>query len=443
MLHEIQPLNREEIQLIDGKALRSILREKIQPQVQTPKIVSSASVSHGFEQTERTEAFSEELSCHSCLFFDIETTGLSADTSFVFLIGCIYQEDGKWNRHQFCIRLVQEERLLLSSFFEMAKKARFLIHFNGNTFDIPFIEKRAAANGLCPCFDGLLSIDLYQRFRPLRRILNLPHMNQSFLEKYIGWEREDKLSGKEVVSLFWNYASFQKTDSEKTHAPGTDHIPAAQTTGQLLLRHNRDDLLGMLHVLKMEAYHLLFCGEILPDISEKIADDSSNSASHLRIDFPLILPLPRPLTLKKMLSESEPSTAIILSADSSSGVLTIPLFHGTLRYYIPDHKNYYYLPLERQAIHKSVASYVAKEYRVPATPETCCIEKSGCFLPLPKISSASDFSAFLKDRPLFRENYEAKQVYFEYSEEIRQQKGLILTYTKTLLKDTLRGSSIE
>ncbi|MCD8398295.1 MAG: ribonuclease H-like domain-containing protein [Lachnospiraceae bacterium] len=409
MLHEIQPLNKEEIQLIEGIEFRSILMERIPSQEQAPKSAASA------------------------LFFDIETTGLSADRSFVFLIGCICCEEGKWNRHQFCIRLVQEESLLLSSFFEITKKARFLVHFNGNTFDIPFIEKRAAANGLCSCFDGLLSIDLYQHFRPLRKILNLPHMNQSFLEKYIGWEREDTLSGKEVVSLFWNYASSPETAIEKTLSPAAPDIndtSTEQTAELLLLRHNRDDLLGMLQILKLEAYCMLFSGQ--DSMFQTISVSDSHSA--LQFHFTTALPLPHPLQLTRpVFKKEENSPVLTLSVNASSGNLTVPIFCETLRYYIPDYKNYYYLPLEQQAIHKSVASYVAKEYRVPAKPDTCYVEKTGLFLPLPQSFPASDDFAFLKEKLIFRESYDAKQFFFEYTEGTEQPKEFLSSYCKACL----------
>ncbi|MCC8101103.1 MAG: ribonuclease H-like domain-containing protein [Clostridiales bacterium] len=406
MRHETHPLKEDEILLIESKSLRSIL----------------------------AEVSSEEFSCRSCLFFDIETTGLSAETSFLFLIGCICYEAGSWNRHQFCIHLVQEESLLLSSFFEIAKKVRFLIHFNGNTFDIPFIQKRAAAYGLYPPFDDLHSIDLYQHFRPLRKILNLPHMNQSFLEKYIGWEREDRLSGKEVVSLFWYYAAQQNTGRAKSLSPssGINGVPDEQAAELLLLQHNRDDLLGMLQILKLEAYVMLLSGSI--SSTAILPEQGTDTGEYLHLAFLTILPLPHPLLLTKPLFiKDEKPANITLSINGSSGELTVPVFCGTLRYYIPDYKNYYYLPLEHQALHKSVASYVAKDYRVPAKPDTCYVEKTGRFLPLPTGVQTSGSVAFLKEKPIFRKNYETKHFYFESTEESDQQEALMLSYARALL----------
>ncbi|MCD8336556.1 MAG: ribonuclease H-like domain-containing protein [Lachnospiraceae bacterium] len=436
MLHKANPLNEEEVRLIESKALRSILIESIRLREQVPSSVSSYPAAPESKHAAQTEEFPADFSCQSCLFFDIETTGLSADTAFPFLIGCICCEDGIWSRHQFCIRLIQEERHLLSSFFEMAKKARFLIHFNGNTFDIPFIQKRAAANGLCSPLETLISIDLYQRFRPLRNLLHLPHMKQNSLEKYVGWEREDRLSGKEVVAQFWSYAASQNSASENSLSPAcnVDGVSAKQTA-ELLLRHNRDDLLGMLQILKLEAYHVLFSGK------NCVFKKASCDQEALRLSFSPILPFPHPLTLTKPVFGDEDSPGISLTVNSLSGYLSVPIFHGTLRYYLPDYKNYYYLPLEHQAIHKSIASYVAKEYRIPAKPDTCFVEKSGCFLPLPKNFPAANVPDFLKEKPLFRENYESRHLYFEYSEGLAQQETLTVSYAKTLL--TYIGSAHE
>ena len=44
-------------------------------------------------------------------------------------------------------------------------------------------------------------------------------------------------------------------------------------------------------------------------------------------------------------------------------------------------KEYFYLPAEDTAVHKSVASYVDKEFRQKATKDTCYIKQNGDFLP--------------------------------------------------------------
>ena len=45
----------------------------------------------------------EELSPESCLFFDIETTGLSWKTSHLYLLGAVFYENEIWiHRQWFC-----------------------------------------------------------------------------------------------------------------------------------------------------------------------------------------------------------------------------------------------------------------------------------------------------------------------------------------------------
>lgn len=50
-------------------------------------------------------------------------------------------------------------------------------------------------------------------------------------------------------------------------------------------------------------------------------------------------------------------------------------------HYFEDYKNYYYLPQEDMAIHKSVAAYVAAENKEKATKSTCYIKKTDAFIP--------------------------------------------------------------
>ena len=61
--------------------------------------------------------------------------------------------------------------------------------------------------------------------------------------------------------------------------------------------------------------------------------------------------------------------------------LRVPVYEMAPYYFFEDYKNYYYLPVEDKAIHKSLATFVSKEFRKPATRETARQQKSGSFLP--------------------------------------------------------------
>lgn len=56
--------------------------------------------------------------------------------------------------------------------------------------------------------------------------------------------------------------------------------------------------------------------------------------------------------------------------------IKLPLITDNLRLYYSDYKNYYYLPYEDTAIHKSVAAYVDAECKVKATRETAYTKNS-------------------------------------------------------------------
>ena len=54
---------------------------------------------------------------------------------------------------------------------------------------------------------------------------------------------------------------------------------------------------------------------------------------------------------------------------------------GTLKYFYSNYKDYYYLPEEDQAVHKSVGAYVDKAHRRQARAFDCYQKKDGIFLP--------------------------------------------------------------
>lgn len=366
----------------------------------------------------------------TALFFDIETTGLSASTAIIFLIGAVKKCGDGWRLTQWLAQRPEDEPELLRAFFDTAAGCDTLIHFNGTTFDLPFLRERAKrvcnmlpesssaestggseitasdSSAALPCrcnLDNRASIDLYQKFRPLKSVLGLPRMNQTTLEAFLGWPREDRLSGKQMVSLFQKYAASQEPKLR-----------------DLLLLHNHDDLLGMTDLLRLCAYSMLFDGQfasvgasirldnlVLTNQSASGNRDFSDSpdesdATHACLELRLMLKTALPKELS--LSFPYPGSVLrcTLTASGTQAVLSIPGFRGELRHFFPNYRDYYYLPLEDQAVHKSVGAFVGKEYRSPARPENCCVKKSGLFFPQPE----ECFS------PAFRSSYESKELFF-------------------------------
>ena len=116
------------------------------------------------------------------LFFDIETTGFSGANNMVYLIGCVFFQKEKARFIQWFADDRESEPQILESFFTFLKNYTTLIHFNGDTFDIPFLLKRCRVFLLPYDFDKIKSIDLYKQARPLKKLLGLESLKQKSID---------------------------------------------------------------------------------------------------------------------------------------------------------------------------------------------------------------------------------------------------------------------
>ena len=76
------------------------------------------------------------------LFLDIETTGFLSSGSTIYLIGCAFFSEGNWMIRQWFAQSADEEGELVRVFLTFAEQYTYLIHYNGNTFDLPFIKHK-------------------------------------------------------------------------------------------------------------------------------------------------------------------------------------------------------------------------------------------------------------------------------------------------------------
>ncbi len=76
-------------------------------------------------------------------FFSTLNTGSFPDkTAFVYLIGAAFLEGGSFVLHQYLAEDLSAEEAILKAFSECTKGKKKLIHFNGSTFDLPFLQAR-------------------------------------------------------------------------------------------------------------------------------------------------------------------------------------------------------------------------------------------------------------------------------------------------------------
>ena len=95
------------------------------------------------------------------LFIDIETSGLSAASSHVFLIGTICRTEHGWQLTQYLAERTSEEPDLLAAFLADAAPFSTLIHFNGTTFDLPYINARTRACHLPILYDDTSDLHIF------------------------------------------------------------------------------------------------------------------------------------------------------------------------------------------------------------------------------------------------------------------------------------------
>lgn len=329
----------------------------------------------------------------SLLFFDIETTGLSARMSYIYLIGVIAWEDNVWKCTQWFAESTNDEPVILQEFLSYSRSKSLLIHFNGDRFDIPYINEKCEAYHLNTTLSSIVSRDLLRMIRPLRKMLQLNSLKQKSLEAFLHVDRDDEFSGGELISVYYSYV--RNPDPEKLDT---------------LLLHNYEDLLGMISILPILSYQTII-NKIYHITGYEINDDA------LDVHARLPVMLPRSFTYIGEL--------YTIRAEKDQMLISVPGKREPLKYFYPDFKNYYYLPEEDMALHKSVAAFVDKAHREPARASTCYSKKKGFYLP-------QNESLF---KPVFKTDYYHRQLYFSCNDAFLENPENITNYIYHLLSD--------
>lgn len=375
------------------------------------------------------------------LFFDIETTGLSPKASSLYLIGtAFYDSDTEQFRlTQWFADSSSSEKEILTSFLAQAEDFHCLCHFNGRTFDIPYVMQKcqkyelsltAHCQALLAGQSETASVDLLVMLRPLKKLLTLSHGTQKDWERWLGIQREDKYNGGELIQVYSQYRQDLILHPEEAVAKES-----------LLLLHNHDDIAGMLSVATLLAYRRLLMrkGEAPAAISEVKTERIDTTENRLYLSFRLPVPVPREISVtagyslagadsKKRQDAQRILPDCTLRLVGDTGRLGIPICQGRLKYFIPDYKNYYYLPAEDTAVHRSVAEFVDKEHRRKATAATCFLPQDGRFIPtLTPLPPSEDVQAF-------RIEYKDRQCFYALPEEDSEELMKWLTdYVKAQL----------
>lgn len=341
------------------------------------------------------------------LFFDIETTGLSRQKNHIYLIGVGYYTYNGLKIIQWFAENESEESVILSSFLEFSSSFSYIINYNGKSFDIPFTTERLSKYGLS--MPKLESIDIYTLIKPLKHILALHDMTQKSIESFLNISRADKYNGGELISVYKNFTT-SKSNKDL----------------ELLILHNKEDVLGMHYLTKILDYIKLesVCITYSSHIINKYTDYNGFKKSEIIITgLHNLEELPKDFNTFK--SNNIGSFLLNFSTDGTLKI-RIPIIEATLNYYLENYKDYYYLPKENICILKSMAGGVLKENRENATKDNCKVSLKGAFVPLPGNSVLSGLR-------IFKVSYKSKQHYirfedFESMDAKQRNEFLILTY---------------
>ncbi|HBI72568.1 MAG TPA: exonuclease [Lachnospiraceae bacterium] len=362
------------------------------------------------------------------LFFDIETTGFSPETTYLYLIGCIYYKDSSFQLIQWFSEGIDEEACVIQAFFEFSKNYEALIHFNGSGFDIPYLLRKCFLLKLPYAFDYLQGIDLYKKIYPYRKILRLPNCKQKTIEAFLHISRKDTLDGGDLIEVYQAFLGKRRYEILKRkhrHLTSDERLPAnpsssnampseSETLLQQILLHNEDDIKGLVQICPILYYADLF--------EKPIRIQKANiKGTALIIEFELVTALPVPIQY---------STDIVcFTAQETQAALSIELFEGELKYFYENYKDYYYLPAEDRAIHKSLAAFVDKDYRQKAKPATCYTRKKGIFVPQyePVIT------------PYFQQKYSDKISFLEIHTDFLLQEENLERYVHHILSHMMKG----
>ena len=355
--------------------------------------------------------FEQDYDLNKIVFFDIETTGFAADSSYLYLIGCAYYMDSSFHLIQWFSEDIREEAQLITSFFEFLVNYEVLLHFNGTGFDIPYLLRKCNMLKLNYSFDGLTSIDIYKKITPYKKILKLNSLKQKSIETFLNINRKDIFSGGDLIQVYQsylgkkNYENLRRKRNPEVELPKTTE--ATMLLHQLLL-HNEDDIRGLLCISPVLYYNDLFEKPI--QILQAGVDQDI-----LSIHFELTANLPVPISFGKDL--------IHLTAYEKAATLTIHIYEGELKFFYDNYKDYYYLPEEDKVIHQSLAQFVDKDYRTKAKPSNCYVKKEGIFAPQYE----------LLINPCFKMKYQDKLSFIEIHTDFLLQEENLELYVKHLL----------
>ena len=344
----------------------------------------------------------KDINISDIVFLDIETTGFSPKNSVCYLIGFARVT----NSHLICRQTFSDtpddEASMLKSFINSIDASSILITYNGSNFDIPFIESRCKHHDICAdILSRCRQIDIYSHIKKLSRLLKLDNLKQKSIEQFCNIKRDDIYSGGELIEIYKEYIIKYKL-----------HNNDAAIALNSLIGHNRDDVMSLPLICPVLLYNSILH---ICDCSDIQLSDAIISNSCINYTLKSVIPYPGRLTLS--------CNKTVFEISGYSITCLVPVINDTLKHFYNDYKNYYYIPAEDRAIHKSIAEYVDRSNKEKANKSNCYTKKDGYFIPY------YDETKY----PCFKYEYNDKLFYIQYDEERLNDKDFIMKYLQDII----------
>ncbi len=162
------------------------------------------------------------------VFIDIETTGLSRSYSDLISITLLLYEEESYKIYQIFCEYKIDEPEALKYLIDLIKEKKYIITYNGNSFDLPFLESKSHNYNLKLDSNNFIKIDLYSLIRQLKSKVNSDDLKLKSIEKYFNINRNDTLGGKDIITLYEAYK-----------------IEPRKEFSSLILQHNYEDVYNL------------------------------------------------------------------------------------------------------------------------------------------------------------------------------------------------------
>lgn len=304
-------------------------------------------------------------------YLDIETTGRFWRNSRIVYMGIAYMNQYVWQFKEWNVANEEKEPEALQALMDSLECFSQIRTYNGTGFDLPYLHNKCKAYGVVYTLNKKEHIDYRYAFASLKDPLKLLSMKQKDLELFLNYHRTDRIYGGDLHSL-----------------------PILEDLYSYMQLFNGSFTLDEIKLENQVLYFSLKNTSVLPQV----------------------------FSIKK--------EQYYIKGEQTHTIIAVMLLQTTLKCFFKNTKDYYYLPEEDQAIHKSVSQYVDKNRRVRANAQNCYQRKSGMFYPVFHDS---------KDMPyICKEDFSNELNYLPWQDSYLQDNKWINDYVSLILKSLIQ-----